>query len=292
MASPALAKAPARDQSARGRLTPYLLLAPSVLLVMGLLVVPLAIVAVSSLQPNVLLQFEGPAFDNYTYLADKAFYLKVLGRTLWLAALSMAIAVPVGFGAALVIAGLPAKHQNLALMALTFPILAGPLAVVLGWMALLTDGGPLFGPLIAMGLIGPQKILGSSTAVIIGMVQFVLPFAVLTLYTAITRIPAQISEAAASLGANGFKRFAQVTLPMSAPGLISASVISFSLSASSYVAPYYLGGPSQQTLTTLVSQFILATYNSQLAAATAVVLLGVMVVATALITRLLGRIAR
>lgn len=292
MASPALAKTPARETTTRGRWTPYLLLAPSVVLVAGLLVVPLLIVAVSSLQPNVLLKFEGPAFDNYTYLADKAFYLKVLWRTIWLAGLSTLIAVPVGYGAALVISGLPAKHQNLALMALTFPILAGPLAVVLGWMALLTDGGPIFGPLIAMGLIGPQRLLGSPAAVVIGMVQFVLPFAVLTIYTAITRIPAALSEAAASLGAARWTRFKEVILPMSAPGLVSAAVIAFSLSASSYVAPYYLGGPGQQTLTTLVSQFILATYNSQLAAATAVVLLAVMVLSTWGITRILGRIAR
>lgn len=292
MASPALVKAPARENHTRGRWTPYLLLAPAVVLVAGLLVMPLLIVAASSLQPNVLLRFDGPAFDNYTYLADKAFYLKVLWRTIWLSGLSMLVAVPVGYGAALVIARLPAKHQNLALMALTFPILAGPLAVVLGWMALLTDGGPIFGPLISLGLIGPQRLLGSPAAVIIGMVQFVLPFVTLTIYTAITRIPHALSEAAASLGARAFTRFREVTLPMSAPGLISASVIAFSLSASSYVAPYYLGGAGQQTLTTLVSQFILATYNSQLAAATAVVLLVVMVAFTWGITRSLGRIAR
>lgn len=292
MASPVLAKPPARDLTTRGRWTPYLLLAPSVALVAGLLVMPLLIVAAASLQPNVLLRFDGPAFNNYIYLADKAFYLNVLWRTIWLSALSMAIAVPVGFGAALAIAKLPAKHQNFALMALTFPILAGPLAVVLGWMALLTDGGPIFGPLIATGLIGPQKLLGSPVAVLIGMVQFVLPFVVLTIYTAITRIPHALSEAAASLGARAWTRFREVTLPLSAPGLVSASVIAFSLSASSYVAPYYLGGAGQQTLTTLISQFILATYNSQLAAATAMVLLVVMIASTWGITRILGRIAR
>jgi ABC-type spermidine/putrescine transport system permease subunit I len=83
-----------------------------------------------------------------------------------------------------------------------------------------------------------------------------------------------------------------VTLPLSAPGIVSASVISFSVSASSYVSPYYIGGASKLTLTTLISQFILATYNSQLAAAAAILLLLTMIVTILVVAMLLRRIGR
>lgn len=271
---------------------PLLLLAPSIMLLFGLLVLPLAIIALTSLQPNVLLTFDAPALDNYGYMLSKSYYLGVIVRTARIALVTTLIALPVSFVAAILIYRLDERFRNIALMGLTFPVLTGPLAIVLGYMALLTDGGPLFGPLIKLGLIPPLGLLGTETAVIISLIQFVLPFAVLTLYTAVSRIPQQLYEAATSLGGGWIARLFHVTLPLSLPGLLSASIICFSLAASSYVSPYYLGGAAQQTLTTLISQFILATYNSQLAAAAAVMLLIVMLTVIVAITAFFGRFIR
>jgi ABC-type spermidine/putrescine transport system permease subunit I len=266
-----------------------LLLAPSLLLLVAVIGVPLVSIALSSLQPNVLLNFAGPAFDNYRYLLSRGYYLDVLLRTFDEAALTTAFAVPLGYAAAMALREVGGRAGNLAALAVTFPILTGPLVVALGWLSLLPDGGPLFGPLIHAGLIAPPRLLGTQTAVLVSLVQFTLPFTMLTLYTAIRQIPPQLYEAAASLGAGTARTFLRVTLPLSLPGVLTAAILSFSLAASSYISPHYLGGAAQLTLTTLIAEFVLATYNSPLASASAIMLLILMLIVVAATTKLFAR---
>ena len=270
----------------------WLLLLPSLLLLALLLGLPLAAMLAQSLQPNVLLSFTGPAADNYAYLLSRGYYLQVIGRTLRLAAETTLLAIPLGYAAAMLLRGLSGRAGNLAIMGLTFPILAGPLTVVLGWMALLADGGPFLGPLVEAGLIGRPRLLGSEAGVVISLVQFVLPFAVLTLYTGLRQIQPPMHEAARSLGAGALSRFWHVTLPLSLPSVLSAGIITFSLAASSFISPHYLGGAGQLTLTTLVSQFIMATFNAELAAAAAGLLLLLMLASVVALTAAIGRLIR
>ena len=201
-------------------------------------------------------------------------------------------AVPIGYAAAMALLALSGRLGNLAAMGVTFPILTGPLVVALGWMSLLPDGGPIFGPFVRAGIIAPPRLLGSQTAVLISLVQFTLPFAMITLFTALRQIPQPLYEAAVSLGAGPFRGFSRVTLPLSLPGVLSATIITFSLAASSYISPHYLGGAAELTLTTLVAQFVLATYNGPLAAVSAVLLLALMLVVIASLIKLFGRFIR
>jgi len=270
----------------------WLLLLPSLLLLALLLGLPLAAMLARSLEPNVLLSFTGPALDNYAYLLSRAYYLQVVWRTLRLALETTLFAIPLGYAAAMLLQRLSGRAGNLAIMGLTFPILAGPLTVVLGWMALLADGGPFLGPLVEAGLIGRPRLLGSEVGVVISLVQFVLPFTVLTLYTGLRQIQAPMHEAARSLGAGALARFLHVTLPLSLPSVLSASIITFSLAASSFISPHYLGGAGQLTLTTLVSQFIMATFNAELAAAAAGLLLLLMLASVVALTAAIGRFIR
>ena len=258
-----------------------LLLAPSLILLLLCLGIPLIVVLVSSFEPNVLIQRDAPGLYNYEYLIAQRYYAAVLVRTIRLAVLATVVTLPLGYAAALLLPRLGGRFHNLAIMGLTFPILAGPLVVILGWMALLPGRGPLFGPLVNLGLISPPRIIGTETAVLISLVHFLLPFAILTLYTTIKQIPRELYEAAASLGAGRLSTFRDVTLPLSLPGVLSTCIILFSLGASSYISPHYLGGASELTLTTLIAQFILATYNSPLAGAAAMLLLMVMLIAIA-----------
>jgi ABC-type spermidine/putrescine transport system permease subunit I len=258
-----------------------ILLAPSLVLVFLCLGIPLIVVLVSSFQPNVLIQRNGPGLYNYEYLLAQRYYAEVLLRTVWLAVVATAVTLPLGYTAALLLPRLGGRAGNLAIMGLTFPILAGPLVVILGWMALLPGRGPLFGPLVRLGLLSPPRIIGTETAVVISLVQFLLPFAILTLYTTLKQIPRELYEAAESLGAGTVRSFRDVTLPLSLPGVLSTSIILFSLGASSYISPHYLGGAAEITLTTLIAEFILATYNSPLAGAAAILLLLVMLASIA-----------
>jgi ABC-type spermidine/putrescine transport system permease subunit I len=275
----------ARPGSVQSRIRPLtgrrdvtgLLLAPSLALLGVFLGLPLIVVLVASFQPNVLIPRDSAGLYNYTYLIAQPYYAKILVRTIWLGVVATVVTLPLGYAAALLLPRLHGRLANMAVMGLTFPILAGPLVVILGWMALLPAHGPLFGPLVRWGLIAPPRIIGTDTAVLISLVQFMLPFAILTLYTTIKQIPRELYEAAGSLGAGSLRKFRDVTLPLSMPGVLSTSIILFSLGASSYISPHYLGGAANLTLTTLIGQFILATYNDALASAAAILLLLIMV---------------
>ena len=274
-----------RRPGQRDWLTPLLLL-PAALLLIVFVAVPLCATVWLSLSPNVLVHFSGHNIGNFVYMLSKPYYIDVGLRTFRLALETTAVSLVLGYSAALALRDLPVWLSGALTLAMTLPILAGPLVVVLGWMILLSDGGPILRPLAQWGLIGRLQILGSEAGMAIGVVHFVLPFVVLSLANVLRGIPEPLLEAAQSLGASPWQRFYTVTLPLSVPGILSATIIALSLSMSSFIAPHYLGGPADMTLTTLVAQFVLATYNGQLAAAVSVVLLVIM--ATAILSLTLG----
>jgi putative spermidine/putrescine transport system permease protein len=271
------------------RLRVPLLLAPAALFLGAVLAVPLVAAVNASLSPNVLLQFVGPSLANYHYLVSVPYYQQVLLRTLGTAAVSTLLALLVGYPTAFALRSLAGRHSGLMIIGLTFPILTGPLVVILGWMIALSDGGPILRPMIAAGLIPPLRLLGTQTAVDISLVHFVLPFVILTLLASLKQIPDDMIEAARSLGAGWWQIFTQVIWPLSLPGVLSAALLAFSLGASSYISPHYLGGAGELTLTSLIAQFILGTFNSEMAGAAAIILLGIMLAASLLLTRLVAR---
>ena len=266
-----------------------LLLTPAAVLLILFLVVPLCAMIWLSLTPGNLLHFPAPGLGNYAYMLAKPYYRGVAERTFRLAVETTLAALAIGYPTALALRSVPSRVAAAITLVMTLPILSGPLVVVLGWMILLSDGGPVLAPLARWGLIPRIGLLGSETGIVIGVVHFVLPFVVLSLASVLRGIPAPLLEAATSLGANAWQRFTQVILPFSLPGVLSAAVIALSLSMSSFIAPHYLGGPADQTLTTLVAQFVLATYNGQMAAAVSVVLLVTMAALILLLTTVLSR---
>jgi putative spermidine/putrescine transport system permease protein len=280
-----------RRPVSRDWLTPLLLL-PAALLLIVFLAVPLCATIWLSLSPNVLVHFTGHGIGNYAYMLSRPYYVGVGVRTLRLALETTSLSLVLGYTAALALRDLPARISGALTLAMTLPILAGPLVVVLGWMILLSDGGPMLEPLARWGLIGRLQILGSETGMVIGIVHFVLPFVVLSLASVLRGIPEPLLEAAHSLGASPWQRFRAVTFPLSLPGILAATIIALSLSMSSFIAPHYLGGPADMTLTTLVAQFVLATYNGQLAAAVSVVLLVIMAAMILLLTATVSRLIR
>lgn len=266
-------------------------LVPAAGLLVVALVLPLCATLWVSLQPNVLVQFDGPGAANYRYLLGKAYYIDVIWRTVRLAGEATLAALALGYPAALAMRGLSERVAGALALGMTLPVLAGPLVVVLGWMILLSDGGPLFQPLRQLGLPRPG-ILGSEAGIVIGMTHFLLPFVVLSLASVLRAIPDALIEAARSLGATPWQRFTAVVLPLSLPGVLSAVLIAFSLATGAYIAPHYLGGVADLTLTTLVTQFVLATFNAELAAAASMLLLLVVAAVTLTISLALARLTR
>ncbi len=261
---------------------------PAAFLLVVVLVVPLCATVWLSLSPNVLINFPGHGVANYSYLLGKAYYQGVMLRTLRLAAEVTFFAVLIGYPAALAMRTLSARASTMLALAMTLPVLSGPLVVILGFMILLSDGGPMLQPLQSLGL--PRlRLLGSEAGIVIGIVHFVLPFVIMSLASLLRGIPDTVIEAARSLGASPWQRFRRIIWPLSLPGVLSAMIIAFSLSTGSFIAPHYLGGVADLTLTTLVTQFMMATFNGQLAATASVILLVVLTAVIFLSTVLISR---
>jgi ABC-type spermidine/putrescine transport system permease subunit I len=236
------------------------------------IVLPIIATAYLSLQGNAINAFEGSSLKNYFYLFEKSYYLNAIWRTVYVSAVSTVIAVLLGYPTAIALNNIPPAAASGVMILLTLPILSGPLVVVLGWMVLLADSGAVNRTLEAIG-VGSVYFLGAEIGTIIGIIHFILPFVVFAIFGSLQRVPPAIVEAARTLGANQAQAFLKVVLPLTLPGIAAAAVIGFSISISSFVAPHYLGGPTQPVLTSIVGDFILGTYNNQMAATVSVILL-------------------
>lgn len=251
---------------------------------------PLLVVVVQSTQPNELVAGNG-WLANYVYFISHDHYLDALTRSLSLSFVTTVVGLGAGYLAALGLRHRMSQLGGFGGFVLLFPVLAGPIVIVLGWMSLLTTKGPL-NALLAPFVSSPVRFLGTDFGITIGLVHFVLPFMILTLLNALLRIEPALEEAAASLGANRWRTFWQVVFPLSLPGVVSSALIGFSLSISAFVTPYYLGGGFRLVVTTLITQFMLSTFNWQLASTSAVILLTVAIGIMALYNSALSRWTR
>jgi putative spermidine/putrescine transport system permease protein len=239
-------------------------------------VFPLIQVFWLSLEPNVLVKkFSGPVtLNNYWYFFSKSFYLDALWRSIWMSVVAVVCALLIAYPTAYILHMFYNRLGGTLILLMTFPLLAGAVPVLLGWMIILSRGGNLNRYLMALGLTDvPIKFLGTELGVIIALTHFVFPFIVLNVFAVLVRIQPSFEEAARNLGAGPIKAFLRITLPLSMPGILSGSLIGFSLAISAYVTPQYIGGSALLLVTTLIHQFMTATFNFQMAATCAVILL-------------------
>ena len=181
-------------------------------------------------------------FTNYTSIADPL-YLRIFWRSLWLAGLTTAICLVMGFPLAYVIARAPRRWQGVLLFLVIIPFWTNFLVRTYAWMFILRTEGLLNQALLALGLIQePLNLLFTDWAVLIGLVYGYLPFMVLPLYAALERLDRSLVEAAWDLYAKPVQVFTRVVLPLSRPGVIAGCVLVFIPSLGAYVTPDLLGG--------------------------------------------------
>ena len=143
-----------------------------------------------------------------------------------------------------------------------------------GWIVLLGREGLVNNILVALKISdAPIKILFTHTAVVVGIVEVLMPYMVLPIVSAIQKIPVNLEEAAASLGANKWHVFIKILIPQSLPGVISGSIIVFTLTAGAIVTPALLGGPKMHTMGTVIYQLMISTLNWPFGSATSFILL-------------------
>ncbi|MGB3388125.1 MAG: ABC transporter permease [Pseudaminobacter sp.] len=259
-----------------------MLLAPAVLVLAAVFVIPLGRLF--------SLAFTDPAgtWAPFRTLLESPVYRQVVVNTLVVAVAVTAICAILAWPVAYVLSRLKGIWFVIALYGVLFPFWISVLVRTFAWMLLLERNGPLNRLLIGSGVTdGPIALLFNNTGVMIGMVHVLLPYMILPLYSAMTRIDRRLLLASDGLGAGLLDTFRHIYLPLCLPGLAGGATFVFLLSLGFFITPALLGGANAITLSMLIANFVNDRLAWSLAAAGSLALLVIVLLIMGLTARLL-----
>lgn len=225
--------------------TAWLLLLPAALLVVVFFLVPIfGVLARSVIEPELGLATYRELFADDTTM-------RVLTRTMVMAVGAVLICLAMGYPYAYLMTLVGPTWRILLMVLVLVPFWTSLMARTFAWISLLQRDGPVSS---LLGFFGFPDItlLNSSAGVMIGMVQILLPYMVLTLATALRSIDRSLLTAAQSLGANRHRAFWQVYFPLSLPGVLAGSALVFILAIGFYITPKLLGSPQESLMAQVI----------------------------------------
>ena len=215
---------------------------------------PLVIMAVRSVT-DLPAGSEGDPLTNFRRFFGGEANLRVLGNTFWIAGLSTFGCLVIGYPYAYLMRLASPRWAGLLLIAVLVPFWSSLLVRTYAWQVILRDTGLINSTLQDWGLIDrPLDLYQTTTGVLLGMTQILLPFMVLPLFTTMARIDPELTKAAANLGASPTRAFLRVFLPLSIPGVLAGSLLVFVLALGFYITPAMVGGPREITISMLIAQ--------------------------------------
>lgn len=192
------------------------------------------------------------SLENFTRFFEPI-YLRVLGRSLRLALVSTGICLILGYPAAMIMASNTFTRKNVLMFLFVVPMWMNFLLRTYAWLTLLERNG--FINILLSSLDLPRlNILYTNSAVVLGMVYNFLPFMVLPIYSVLSKIDKGVLEAAGDLGANPFRVFTKVILPLSLPGVVSGITMVFMPAMTTFVISRLLGGGQFTLIGNLIEQ--------------------------------------
>lgn len=249
-----------------------LLLLPAGLFIFVFCLLPLALLAVTSMS-------EGAALANYRELLGGETYRRILAGTFLLAGKVTLLCLLLGYPVAYFMSRLGDSWRNICLFLVVVPYLTSFLVRTYAWIVILADNGVINGTLLALGAIDtPIPLLYQSAGVLIGMTHIMLPFMILPLFNVMRQIDPRLIQAARSLGSGSPHAFRRVFLPLSMPGVRSGAILTFVLSLGFYITPLALGRVRDLTLAGLIEVQVFQLLDNGLAAASALILLALTLV--------------
>jgi len=265
----------------------FALAAAPLLIVLDISLANMNITSVSSLwhwaDDELTLKFN---LGNYFYLGDDPLYYKTYLSSLRLAGLTTLYCLIVGYPFAYFITRAPSHLRLVLLMLVMLPFWTSFLLRVYAWKALLADNGVVNHTLAGMGLIAsPLHMMHTEFSLTIGMVYSYLPFMVLPLYAALTKLDGRLLEAAADLGASPFKTFWLVTVPLTKRGIIAGSLLVFIPAFGEYVIPELLGGAQNLMIARVLWNEFFSNNDWPMASAVTIVMILLILVPMALFNR-------
>jgi putative spermidine/putrescine transport system permease protein len=234
----------------------WLLIAPALLLLVIFYLAPLSqVLWISVAEPR-------PGLGNYALLIDNAGVKRVLWTTFRIGVLTTLISVVLAYTVAYAILHASPRQRQVALLFVLLPFWISVLVRAFAWVALLRSGGIINTLLRGLGLIDqPLALIYNEIGVVIGMVHYMAPMAVLTLYVNMQGIDRRLVAAARGLGASRREAFLRVFLPLSLPGIVAAGILVFIFSLGFYITPAILGGGKTLMVAEYISVMITETLN-------------------------------
>jgi spermidine/putrescine transport system permease protein len=256
--------------------TAWSLLAPGMLVIAALAVVPLLLIARNSVaRADQYGRVSGGfTFENFTRLADPV-YAKTMAYSLGMAALNTVFCLVVGYLVSYYIVSQPAHRQPLLLLLIIVPFWTDFLVRTFAWMTLLGSGGPVVALLKLFGGDG-ASFIPSQTAVMLALLYAFLPTAVFPIYASMRGIDPALREAASDLGCGWWRTHARIIVPLSSPGIVAAALLTFVPTLGVFVIPVLLGGGKQLLVGNLIVTLYTEFRNQPMGAALSMVVLVLM----------------
>jgi putative spermidine/putrescine transport system permease protein len=244
----------------------YLL--PGAILLLLVFVVPIALfLSRSFLDPRL-------TSEHFLRVFKNPVYLRVLWVTFRISFTVTAVCILLGYPIAYLLSTVSDRTRNLLMILVLIPFWTSLLVRNYAWMVLLGRQGVINNILVGIGLAGePLKLLHTAFAVNVGMIQMMMPFMILSMFSVMKGIDRRLVSAALSLGANRIKAFFRVYFPLSLPGVGAGSLLVFIYSLGFFITPALLGGRKDVMISMLIEEQVSAMLNWGFASAQALLLL-------------------
>jgi len=216
--------------------------------------------------------------DNFMAILNEPTYLRIIGRTVLMAALVTATDALIAFPFAYFMARIASRRlQTVLFAAVLLPLWASYLARLYSWILILNHSGVLNWSLQSIGL-PPANIGYTNVAMWVVFSYIWLPFMIIPCYAALERVPDSLLEAAADLGARRWRTVRDVVLPLALPGVAAGSIFTFSLTLGDYITPILVGGAGSSFIGNVVYTNVGIANNVPFAAALATIPVAIMAV--------------
>ncbi|CAN1549892.1 PotB ABC-type spermidine/putrescine transport system, permease component I [Rhabdaerophilaceae bacterium] len=252
------------------------LVGPATLLFLGVVLTPLVMTLLLSLNDWNTSQGIVPVITtkNFAEIFSDSYFAEIFLRTLRISLWVTVICVVIGAPEAYILRRMSEPWRSIFVFVVIGPLLLSVVARTLGWALLLSGNGLISTALQKLGLTTrPVSLMFTETGVIIALVHVLVPFMVLSVWAALARMDPAVERAAQSLGASQTTIFRRIVLPQAMPGILSGSIVVFSLAASAFATPAIIGGRRLKVVSTLAYDEFLNTLNWPLGAALAILLL-------------------
>jgi spermidine/putrescine transport system permease protein len=268
--------------------TPYLLLAPGILWLAIFFLVPLGFLGYQSLQSGVFPDFKFTwEFSNFSD-AITSYHTQLL-RSFLYAGIATVACLVLAYPLAYWIAFRAGPWRNLFLLVIVAPFFVTYLVRTLAWLNILADEGPVVRVLRDVHILAPDgRLLATTFAVVAGITYNFFPFMALPLYVSLEQIDPRLLEAAKDLYASPTQAFLRVTLPLSAPGIVAGTLITFIPAAGDFINATFLGTPNQAMIGNVIQAKFLEALDYPSAAALSFILMGTILIVLLVYARIVG----